>query len=163
MVIRRALIVDAMLGSLARKLRIYGFDTVYDKDSEDSSMLVAAKIESRTLVTCDKELHKLAVQRNLQSILLNKGLEVEKMVEVIRGLDLKPLMICPEESRCPLCNGDLIGVSNLIAPSSIPQSIRQRHQRFYICRLCGKSYWEGSHWEKISSFSADVEERLSLQ
>jgi len=66
MVIRRALIVDAMLGSLARKLRIYGFDTVYDKDSEDSSMLIAAKTESRTLVTCDKELHKLAVQRNLQ-------------------------------------------------------------------------------------------------
>ena len=163
MVIRRALIVDAMLGSLARKLRIYGFDTVYDKDSEDSSMLVDAKTESRTLVTCDKELHKLAVQRNLQSILLNKGLEVEKMVEVIRGLDLKPLSICPEESRCPLCNGDLIGVSNLNAPSSIPLSIRHQHQTFFICTLCGKAYWEGSHWKKISSFFTHVEERLIRQ
>jgi len=162
MATRTALIVDAMLGSLARKLRIYGFDTVYDKASEDSAMLVAAKTENRTLVTCDKELHKIALHSNVQSILLNNGLEVDKMVEVIRGLELKPRRIRPDESRCPLCNGDLIGVSNLNAPRSIPQSIRQQHQRFYICRLCGKSYWEGSHWKKISSFSADVEERLVL-
>ena len=160
MVIRRALIVDAMLGSLARKLRIFGFDTVYEKNSEDSAILVSAKTENRTLVTCDKELHKVAVHRKVQSILLNKGREEDKMVEVIRRLELKARGIRPEESRCPLCNGDLIGVSNLNAPSSIPRSIRRQHQTFFICRLCGKAYWEGSHWKKILSFSAYVEEGL---
>ncbi len=160
MVIRRALIVDAMLGSLARKLRIFGFDTVYDKNSEDSAILVSAKTENRTLVTCDKELHKIAVHRNVQSILLNKGRDEDKMVEVIRRLELKARGIRPEESRCPLCNGDLIDISNLNAPSSIPITIRRQHQTFFICRLCGKAYWEGSHWKKISSFSAYVEECL---
>ncbi len=149
-----------MLGSLARKLRIFGFDTVYDKNSEDSAMLVSAKTENRTLITCDIELHKVALHRKIRSILLNKGPEEDRMVEVIRRLEFKARGIRPEESRCPLCNGDLREVSNQNAPSSIPPSIRHQHQTFYICNLCGKAYWEGSHWTKLVAFSAQIEECL---
>ena len=35
-------LVDGMLGSLARKLRILGFDTVYDPKSEDDELRTSA-------------------------------------------------------------------------------------------------------------------------
>ncbi len=46
-------VADAMLGSLARKLRIFGFDTLYFKDGGDSELLKLAKSEGRILLTSD--------------------------------------------------------------------------------------------------------------
>lgn len=148
-----------MLGSLARKLRIFGFDTVYDKDSDDSTLLVSARLENRTLVTCDKELHKIAIRGKIQSILLNREREEDKMVEVARRLRFPVGNLKPEDSRCPLCNGILRSVSSPNAPKSVPQRIRHQHPTFYVCKRCEKAYWEGSHWKKLTTLSAYVEGR----
>ncbi|MGI0081019.1 MAG: Mut7-C RNAse domain-containing protein, partial [Nitrososphaerales archaeon] len=49
-------LVDGMLGSLSTKLRILGFDTLYDKESSDLQLLEIAKESGRILLTSDHEL-----------------------------------------------------------------------------------------------------------
>ncbi|MGI0001590.1 MAG: Mut7-C RNAse domain-containing protein, partial [Nitrososphaeraceae archaeon] len=46
-------LVDAMLGNIARKLRIFGYDTLYLKDTPDTSVLEIASREKRVLLTRD--------------------------------------------------------------------------------------------------------------
>jgi hypothetical protein len=46
-------IVDAMLGKLARWLRIIGHDTLYDPSLEDETLISIAKHDGRTVVTRD--------------------------------------------------------------------------------------------------------------
>ncbi len=48
--------VDEMLGSLARWLRIMGYDATYEKDHDDDSILRISKDEGRVILTRDEEL-----------------------------------------------------------------------------------------------------------
>jgi uncharacterized protein len=47
---------DAMLGRLARWLRVLGFDTTYDDAIADSVLVELAKAEDRILLTRDRHL-----------------------------------------------------------------------------------------------------------
>ena len=40
-------LVDAMLGKLAKKMRLLGYDTVYFSDMEDEELILKAKKENR--------------------------------------------------------------------------------------------------------------------
>ena len=53
-------LADAMLGSVARKLRIFGFDTLYIKHIHDDEVLKIGIEDNRVILTCDKG----AVQKN---------------------------------------------------------------------------------------------------
>ena len=55
--------MDAMLGSLARWLRIGGYDTEYERDCADDSLLVLAESKDRVLVTRDEVLAERAKKR----------------------------------------------------------------------------------------------------
>ena len=48
-------IVDAMLGNIAKKLRLLGFDAEYFSDIDDSQLVEKAKIENRILISRDKK------------------------------------------------------------------------------------------------------------
>ncbi len=48
--------VDEMLGTLARWLRVMGYDAVYEKDHNDDEIVDIAKREGRILLTRDREL-----------------------------------------------------------------------------------------------------------
>lgn len=49
-------VADHMLGSLARWLRMMGYDTVYNKALDDGQLAALARAESRFVLTRDKEL-----------------------------------------------------------------------------------------------------------
>ena len=48
--------VDGMLGSLARWLRILGYDTDYANQRDDAELVRIARAEDRVLLTRDREL-----------------------------------------------------------------------------------------------------------
>ncbi|MEM3173101.1 MAG: DUF5615 family PIN-like protein, partial [Candidatus Nitrosotenuis sp.] len=50
------LAVDSMLGTVAKKLRMLGFDCSYWADIEDDDLLAAAKKENRIIITKDTQL-----------------------------------------------------------------------------------------------------------
>jgi uncharacterized protein with PIN domain len=49
-------LADAMLGRLAKWLRILGYDTAYFSQIEDSDLVRIARAEGRMLLTRDREL-----------------------------------------------------------------------------------------------------------
>lgn len=123
-------IVDAMLGRLARWLRLLGFDTVYNKDFDDEKLINIAKNEDRMLITRDEELFKRAVKENIKSLLV-KSFDVIEIISKL-NLHIDDSLI---GSRCTICNAQLtIGASC----------------NTWKCPNCGKIYWYGSHWKDIN-------------
>jgi uncharacterized protein with PIN domain len=151
-------IVDGMLGSLARKLRIYGFDVLYKAEILDERILAIAKDGDRIILTSDKGLHNKATLNELKSVLLSEDKEEDRITTVFKSFGLKP-DLNPENSRCPLCNGDIEEIDKNKL-NSLPDSVVKRYDRFYSCVKCGKVYWMGSHWLRLKRFSERVMQKL---
>ncbi len=150
--------VDSMLGSLARKLRIFGFDTDYQAHSTDDELLKSSKEEARVLVTSDRELYGRAIKQEIESILLSGTGDEVNMLLVFKTLDLECPNPSPFFSRCSLCNGSLerdateiIKVSN---GTRLPRIL-------FRCVKCRKTYWDGSHWRKLRKTAEII--RLGLE
>ena len=52
------LLADGMLGTLAKWLRLLGYDTAYDNVAADPELARRARSEGRVLLTRDRELSK---------------------------------------------------------------------------------------------------------
>ena len=154
-------VADGMLGSVARKLRLYGMDVVYAPDFEDARLLSGAISEGRILLTSDNDLHAQALRHGARSILLTEGTDQDRLVSIFRSLGVKPSGIGPCSSRCTVCNGELVRASKLRIHEALPPSVSQRHSVFYKCTSCGKLFWEGSHWRRISLMSKYIRNKLS--
>ncbi len=139
-----------MHGSLARKLRIYGYDVVYEANLDDRALIVKASDEDRWLLTSDKELYAAAQRRSVKVCLLTGRDDAHRVSELFRrlGLELPPLR--PEASRCPICNSTL----------KISDVEHGDEESYYRCVECGKLYWIGSHWPRLRSFDKRVRQLL---
>lgn len=131
-------VADQMLGSLARWLRMMGYDTVYDKGLDDKRLAELARAENRFLLTRDKELAKepgalLLEQDDLDSQLKATGTKF--------GLKYNEDLI-----RCSTCNGDLLQLPKEDAKAAVPEGAYAGNDRFWRCSRCGKIFWKGSHW-----------------
>ena len=49
-------LVDAMLGNIARKLQLLGFDSKYSSDLDDLKLIEQAKNEQRIIISKDHDL-----------------------------------------------------------------------------------------------------------
>jgi len=134
-------VADHMLGSLARWLRMMGYDTVYDKKLDDPSISQLARAEGRFVLTRDKELSKEPGALLLEQDDLDSQL---KVVASRYGLKFKPDMI-----RCSSCNGDLVDFPKDQAKDVVPEGAFISHEKFWKCSRCGKVFWMGTHWNGI--------------
>lgn len=138
-------LVDGMLGSIARKLRIIGYDTIYDSSSQDKTLLRIAEKTGRYLVTSDMELYLSAKRLKLDSILVSSKSERNRLFEVLSKAGIKRINIL-RSPRCAVCNGRLKHSSK-----------RDNDRTIYICEDCGKDYWKGGHWKKMTLFFHQVD------
>ena len=134
-------VADHMLGSLARWLRMMGYDTVYDKALDDPAIAKLAREESRFIVTRDRELAKEAGALLIEADVLD--LQLKAVTEKF-GLKFHDDMI-----RCSACNGDLTDIPKDQAKDSVPEGALAANEKFWKCTKCGKIYWKGSHWRGI--------------
>jgi len=142
-------VVDTMLGNIARWLRMLGYDTLYKRSFKDWEILRIAGREGRIIVTRDRGLHNRALNKGLKSIYLFADDIAERLayIAVVSGIRL---YIDLEKSRCPVCNGELVKVSNKeLVKDKVPPRVYRLYSDFWICTRCGKVYWIGSHWVKI--------------
>ncbi len=142
-------IVDAMLGNVAKWLRILGYDTLYSKAYNDAQILAIAQRTSRLIVTNDRGLNARALKRGLMSLLVEEG-DVARVLAQLASRGLISLDVDPSRSRCPICNGRLVLVTdkNLVR-GRVPPGALAKHNKFYMCARCGHVYWEGGHWVNI--------------
>ena len=146
---RPKFIVDAMLGSLARKLRIFGFDTSYYKSGEDSNLLTLAREEGRTIVTSDRALGETAERRGLLAFVVVGRKDRERIVSLVEQAERFHCLLEAGDPLCPLCNGSLSEVKREKVRGLLPSKLVAKHRTYFICKECGKVYWHGSHWSRL--------------
>ena len=134
-------LLDGMLGSLARWLRIMGYDSVYRKDLADGDML--NMLGERSLLTRDKQLAQRAGPRGFY--LESDDLDLQ-LSAVAERFGLRP---DPERTRCTACNGELEKAAKDEIRDEVGEGTWNGHQDFWRCRECGKVYWQGAHWKNI--------------
>lgn len=135
-------IVDNMLGSLARWLRMMGYDTMYDKSLEDPDIARLAREEGRHILTRDKELS------SEPGAFLLEGVDLDAQLKAIAtkfGLKFHDELI-----RCSTCNGELVDLPKDQAKGKVPGGALEANEKFWKCSKCEKIYWKGSHWLGIN-------------
>lgn len=152
-------IVDNMLGSLARWLRILGYDAVYDKSADDWQIIRRAELERRIIVTKDRALHNKALKHGLKSILLWEDEVHEKLAHVALVAGIR-LSVDFSSTRCPEDNTPLVKVSKEKVKDKVPPGVYRVHEDFWECPRCGKVYWVGRHWKKIEEILKRAREHL---
>lgn len=137
------LLADAMLGRLAKWLRILGYDTTYVADTDSYAVLRSARAEDRLILTRNGE---LAARRGVRALFINSdALEDQlRQVYLTLGAPDEPLL-----RRCSVCNQTLHDLPKDLAVSRVPPYIYKKHVRFKICPECQRVYWQGSHWRRI--------------
>lgn len=136
------LLVDAMLGRLARWLRLMGYDTAYWLDGSDNALIRRARAEGRWIVTRDRQ---LANRRLVRAILIEAETLDAQIVEARRKLwgDPEPF------SRCSACNGLLVDLAREDARELVPPYVWHTQRSFRECCACGRVYWPGTHWPAL--------------
>lgn len=153
-------VVDGMLGSLARKLRMFGFDTLYYNDAEDETLVEVGLKESRVLLTGDRVLFQRAIKLGLDSILLTEENDLDALAHVFKSLNIGSIALVSEKSRCPICNTMLEMRDKNSMKEYVPAGVLDKHEKFYFCKKCNKAYWEGSHFRKLEELEQNVNRRI---
>jgi uncharacterized protein with PIN domain/sulfur carrier protein ThiS len=145
-------IADVHLGKLVRRLRLLGFDCLYDPQLDDEQLAEISARENRVLLTRDRDLLKRSIV--LHGIYLRSDQPAEQVREVVRRLDLQEAI--RPFSRCLTCNGRFRAVSKEEVRDRIPPLTYTHIDTFYECRNCGKIYWQGAHWERLQRILRQV-------
>jgi uncharacterized protein with PIN domain len=148
-----------MLGSLARKLRIFGFDTLYIAHTSDDEILRVGIEQGRVILTVDKELFKRIAKAGGRGVLVSGDGELEDIVHILAKNEITSVDFT--SSRCSVCNGLLSGRTPEQIRNSVPSRVAECHREFYQCIDCGKVYWEGSHFRRIRALAKSVDSRLN--
>ena len=138
-------IVDDMLGKLAVRLRMLGFDATFYHDSADSFLLRKSREEGRVLLTRDLELSKI---KNANALFIESKLLKYQIQQVIGHFGLK-IILQNMFSRCSVCNAPLKNISREEAKSHVPPMVYKIFNEFAYCPKCEKYYWKGTHYEKM--------------
>jgi len=149
--VRPRFAADEMLGSLARWLRIMGYDTVYERDRTDSQIVETARKEERVILTRDWELAGRMGERGLY--IESDDLD-DQLRQVTKTFDLNA---DESQARCTVCNGELASLPKEGAKGMVPEGVLANNHEFFRCLKCGKIYWKGSHWSNIRRRFQDLD------
>ncbi|MBC7260935.1 MAG: Mut7-C RNAse domain-containing protein [Chloroflexi bacterium] len=136
-------LADSMLGTLAKWLRILGYDTLYFPDLTDLEAVRLARSEGRVLLTRDTGLLR---RKGFRALFVRSEVLEEQLAQVLREFGLHsdhPF------SRCPVCNTELEDVPKYEAWGQVPPFVFQTQESFRLCPECNRFYWRGTHWQKM--------------
>jgi uncharacterized protein with PIN domain len=147
-------VADAHLGGLARLLRMAGFDTIYDNGLRDDQVEVLAVEEERVVLTRDRELLK---RRTIDYGCYVRALKAQAQLrEVFERLGLaeraRPF------TRCLHDNALLRFVAKDAVRDRLPPQVAATQEEFSTCDVCGRVYWKGSHWQRMSELLERAEQ-----
>lgn len=136
-----------MLGSLAKWLRIFGFDTFYPKTTmDDDSILQIAHSEQRLLISRDKELLMRAKKALIPVLEIHTTDLTEQLRQVLKVISLEPEKIL---TRCTVCNAILHPMQKETIKEHLPKKVYETKNEFWTCPVCSRYYWKGTHYENM--------------
>ena len=149
-------LADAMLGRLARWLRILGYDAEYFP-GEDDDLLRQARREGRVLLSRDTRLlqrRSAGVRAPLADadalpphLLIESDRVMEQLRQVVMALHLN--LALPPAHRCSCCNVVLEPRDKVEVAGLVPEFVWSRHQAFWACPHCRRIYWAGTHRQRM--------------
>lgn len=145
MLTEKGFIVDAMLGKLAKYLRILGYDTLYSRSIKDNEIITICVNTNRIIVTRDRALCYKAWKNNCDCIYISKPQKVSTLLAYIGFILGTQLEFDTKNTRCPLCNEKLV----VLPPDEIKKTGLKKYSTVYRCPSCNNLYWKGSHWRGI--------------
>ncbi len=148
-------ILDVHLGSLARTLRMLGFDSKYRNSYEDPEIVRIALAEGRIILTRDRGLLK---RRQVTHGYCVRSDDPDAQArEILQRFDLydsiEPL------ARCISCNGRINSIGKDEVEDRLELKTKKFYETFYRCSGCGKVYWKGSHFSSILDKISAISER----
>lgn len=142
-------ITDHNLGKLAKWLRLLGYDTLCHEGKSNKALWSRALKDNRIVLTRKKNLQYYPKEVETLRIAA-EGFE-EQLAMLFAMLDLKPgegdLF-----KYCSICNNTLEQVERKAIIHQVPSYILETHHHFYLCSVCAKVYWRGSHVAQMRKF-----------
>ena len=138
-------IADAMLGRLAKWLRLMEFDVLYYPDIEDRQVIKIAREQERTILTRDTRMLQCKGVRG--AVFIKSDRIFEQLLEMKDILDFQGQDLL---ERCIVCNRRLYAVADRDEIKDlVPEYVYHHFDIFMRCGCCGKIYWEGNHYKNI--------------
>jgi uncharacterized protein with PIN domain len=137
-------IADAMLGRLAKWLRVLGYDTLY-QPSYKQDVIENAVREGRKLLSR----HRPTVAHYVNAILIRSDHVKDQLYE-IKNAGALTSERSEWFSRCLLCNVLLQRAEGTDALANVPEYVfYQSASGIRVCPSCGRYFWPGSHRERM--------------
>ena len=142
---KQTFFVDAMLGKLARWLRILGYDTAYERHMTDRAIVDRVMKEQRWLLTRDQYLVQRKAIRG-RFTLIHSDFVADQLRQLYRELQIRLAMDEETICRCVSCNLILETIPPSQAGPRVPPFVTEHYTHFTGCPNCGQLYWAGTHW-----------------
>jgi uncharacterized protein with PIN domain len=142
-------VCDAMLGRLAKYLRILGLDTVYARTAKDVDGYLTNGIPSHLLTKRQGSTggeHWTIVRANDPRDQLREVAPLITPYLAPRGI----------LTRCILCNTSLAEIQKKDAERFVPEFVFHQHEKFTRCPACGRIYWEGTHSARMAELINEI-------
>ena len=133
-------IADVMVGKLAKRMRLLGFDVLYDHRLKDNEIICIALEQGRIIVTRDTGLASRPLAQN--SILIASNRIDEQLHQVLEKAPSPSEAIL---TRCSACNTPLTATVKENIRDQVPNHVIEQHREFLRCDTCGRIYWKGTH------------------
>ena len=138
-------VADAMLGRLAKWLRVLGFDTVYYRGTETPTLLDIALRQGRVLLTRNTGIAPRA--GGVEVLFIGDDHWPQQLRQVLEHFQV------PEPpqpfTRCVNCNTPLLPLDRAEAKERVPEHIYHVHRSFNVCPQCKRAFWRGSHQQRM--------------
>lgn len=152
--------LDAMLGNVAKKLRLLGFDARYSSNVSDEDLIQQSQIQERIIVSRDEKLVERAKRLGIKSILITSDDEIEQFRQLKQNVELGVLEISGNVARCPRCNSDTRDIERDKVIGKVPDRVFELNSRFWICDVCDQIYWEGTHIQNLQKFVSKLNDKF---
>lgn len=142
----RRFVADVHLGTLARLLRLLGFDTWYAPDVDDQALAERAVGEERILLSRDRQ---LLMRRVIAHGYCPRSHDPDEQLDEVVTRYALAGRVRPF-TRCAECNAAVRPVTKAEVIDLLPPRTRVEHDTFARCTGCGRVYWPGSHVDALS-------------
>lgn len=142
---RERFLADSMLGRLAKWLRIFGYDTHYERAYSKGAVEILLRGEDRILLTRCRE----TMRRHVDGVFIRSDHVHEQLRQLMEERGVRPE---PNTSfqRCPVCNERLRAADPDSAKDRVPEYVLFQHGScLRLCPSCGRIYWRGTHLDRM--------------
>lgn len=150
-----------MLGKVAKKLRIFGFDTEYLANTDDNEIINRFSDGKRIVLTRDKQLCKRLTKLSIPSFPITSDNELETLTIIMRESNINYVLSVPNENtRCSLCNKTLDKAQKSSLADIVPKKVFENANIFFKCSNCNKIYWDGKHTKELNQIIDKINKEL---